>query len=326
MMDGTELGMAVASRSLLVVSGRARGTVIPVPTGELLLGRETSWAGLLGDDSLLSRRHARITHDGQGRMILEDLGSTNGTLLNGARVTGPQQLRTSDVIEVGGSRLQVVDATPAGDAAAGVARPGLAEDEPLSAAWTVEPVEPVDDLPVTAAPVLPPPRDHAQDVGGAGAQGRRGDRARPARRRGRATVQGQVRGIQQRTEGVVDRSSTVWTFRVERYDGHGNRLAPIPVLMRGAGFEGALSEGDEVSVAGVWKHGTLHTERIENLTSGATVKTRSFKTLILVCAVLFALMAAGTVAAGLYLARDAGQAQQEWCQSGEQEGFDLPGC
>jgi pSer/pThr/pTyr-binding forkhead associated (FHA) protein len=102
------------AESLLVVAGQAKGTLIPIPHGELLLGRETGTAGLLGDDPMLSRRHARVARDDQGRLFVEDLGSTNGTILNGTRIDGPEWLEPRDVIEVGGTRLQVLFEPPAG--------------------------------------------------------------------------------------------------------------------------------------------------------------------------------------------------------------------
>jgi pSer/pThr/pTyr-binding forkhead associated (FHA) protein len=48
-----------------------------------------------------SRRHAEIQYDGV-RATLRDLGSTNGTLLNGQRITGDRELRPGDRIEIAG--------------------------------------------------------------------------------------------------------------------------------------------------------------------------------------------------------------------------------
>jgi serine phosphatase RsbU (regulator of sigma subunit)/pSer/pThr/pTyr-binding forkhead associated (FHA) protein len=65
-------------------------------------------------DPMLSRRHAVLYEDGEGRWWVEDLGSRNGTWLNGSRVEGAQRLGNGDLIEVGGSRLTVVGLTLAG--------------------------------------------------------------------------------------------------------------------------------------------------------------------------------------------------------------------
>jgi len=52
---------------------------------------------LVIDDGDVSRRHARITWDGK-HLILEDLGSANGTFVNGVRLTGPQVIRAGDTV------------------------------------------------------------------------------------------------------------------------------------------------------------------------------------------------------------------------------------
>jgi pSer/pThr/pTyr-binding forkhead associated (FHA) protein len=48
----------------------------------------------------VSREHARLVRDGR-RVMLEDLGSTNGTLLNDERILEPMELRDGDMISVG---------------------------------------------------------------------------------------------------------------------------------------------------------------------------------------------------------------------------------
>ncbi|MEV0125710.1 hypothetical protein AB0I16_29895 [Streptomyces sp. NPDC050703] len=84
-----------------------------------------------------------------------------------------------------------------------------------------------------------------------------------------------MRALSSRTErqGESDHS-TVWTFRVERYDEAGNRISLVPVEMRGYKFEGALHEGDWVRAGGRVKGGTLHVNRLANLTTGASVRAK----------------------------------------------------
>ena len=64
--------------SLRVLSGNASGTEIPLE-GEFLIGRAAPGEGKLGDDQEISRNHARISRAPDGRLLVEDLGSTNGT-------------------------------------------------------------------------------------------------------------------------------------------------------------------------------------------------------------------------------------------------------
>jgi predicted component of type VI protein secretion system len=89
-----------------VVAGRALGMSILLDD-ELLIGRHADGAGRLADDEEISRSHARISLDRSGFCAIEDLGSTNGTFVNGLRIAGPQTLSVGDTIELGGTTLVV---------------------------------------------------------------------------------------------------------------------------------------------------------------------------------------------------------------------------
>ena len=72
--------------------------------GELLVGRSSS-CDLILDDSTVSRRHLKLrSHD--GHWTLKDLGSTNGTRVNGARVLRCE-LRSGDLLTLGAVSLRV---------------------------------------------------------------------------------------------------------------------------------------------------------------------------------------------------------------------------
>ena len=93
----------------VVVSAGAPAVVLPggivkdLAPGNNLLGRDDgSVAGMRSDESA-SRRHAEICV-GQG-VVLRDLGSTNGTFLNGQRISGEASLKDGDVIQVGRTQL-----------------------------------------------------------------------------------------------------------------------------------------------------------------------------------------------------------------------------
>jgi pSer/pThr/pTyr-binding forkhead associated (FHA) protein len=98
--------MTVATARLEVVSGRAIGMSI-LFDDELLIGRHAEGAGRLADDEEISRSHARISLDRSGFCAIEDLGSTNGTFVNGLRVSGPLTLSVGDTIELGATTLVV---------------------------------------------------------------------------------------------------------------------------------------------------------------------------------------------------------------------------
>jgi hypothetical protein len=97
--------------ALEVESGPAAGSRLQVGEEEPLeIGRGASEEGRLGDDPQLSRRHARISALEGGRLLVEDLGSTNGTLVNGEEIAAPTVLSPGDTIALGDSELRVVTA------------------------------------------------------------------------------------------------------------------------------------------------------------------------------------------------------------------------
>ena len=60
------------------------------------------------EDPFASSRHARLTREG-GIVVLEDLGSTNGTYLNEELLTGPQPLHPADRVRIGDSEFIYIE-------------------------------------------------------------------------------------------------------------------------------------------------------------------------------------------------------------------------
>lgn len=81
-----------------------RGVTVPV-NGPVVIGRSPGADIVIGDD-FVSASHARVSPSGDG-VVLEDLGSTNGTMLNGAAVRMPQSVRPGDAIDIGNVRIKV---------------------------------------------------------------------------------------------------------------------------------------------------------------------------------------------------------------------------
>jgi DNA-binding winged helix-turn-helix (wHTH) protein len=77
----------------------------PLPQGDHVIGRGEEVAVRLYAP-LISRYHARIRVRGN-LLSVEDLGSKNGTLVNGERVIGTRELQSGDTIDVGGELLVV---------------------------------------------------------------------------------------------------------------------------------------------------------------------------------------------------------------------------
>lgn len=82
-----------------------KGGVIPVK-GEITLGRKKDNLFML-DDPYVSGHHAKIYY-ADGNYIIEDIGSTNGTLLNENRVEGRTPITPGDIIKIGSTVLKVI--------------------------------------------------------------------------------------------------------------------------------------------------------------------------------------------------------------------------
>jgi pSer/pThr/pTyr-binding forkhead associated (FHA) protein len=91
---------------LEVIGGNAIGDTIVVDD-ELVIGRHADGAGRLSEDEEISRQHARISREATGDYAIEDLGSSNGTFVNGLRIQSPRLLALDDSIEVGATTLVV---------------------------------------------------------------------------------------------------------------------------------------------------------------------------------------------------------------------------
>jgi predicted component of type VI protein secretion system len=103
----------VAEVNLEIIEGPNSGARLKAPLpGEI--GRDPA-AEFALDDELVSRRHARVAWDPRGHATLEDLGSRNGTFLNGQPLQGLASLMSNDTILVGVTVLRVCDPADSGD-------------------------------------------------------------------------------------------------------------------------------------------------------------------------------------------------------------------
>jgi hypothetical protein len=79
--------------------------ILPLTEGEHVAGRDSE-CSLTIDSRTVSRQHARITVLASA-VTIEDLASTNGTRINGARVSAATRLAAGDEVSLGGETLQV---------------------------------------------------------------------------------------------------------------------------------------------------------------------------------------------------------------------------
>jgi pSer/pThr/pTyr-binding forkhead associated (FHA) protein len=89
----------VTNFRLVIRSGVDVGKEFILDKNELIIGREQT-ADITISDPEISRRHARLFFQ-NGGYIIEDLGSTNGTFVNGQKISGPYLLRPGEVVNFG---------------------------------------------------------------------------------------------------------------------------------------------------------------------------------------------------------------------------------
>ncbi len=136
---------------LLVLEDNGSPRRIPLPSLPVTIGR-TAPADIILEGGTVSRRHCRLEPAGD-RILLSDLGSTNGTLINGEVITVPTALQDGAIVNIGAYRLRYhrrsVDETAevdalerelqeAADYVASILPPPLTEG-PVLADWFYQP-------------------------------------------------------------------------------------------------------------------------------------------------------------------------------------------
>jgi pSer/pThr/pTyr-binding forkhead associated (FHA) protein len=101
--DATMLGSNQPAATLVVRQGTQAGMSFSITGNQIVMGREEGLDIILQDPES-SRRHCRISWQG-GQYVIEDLGSTNGTFVNGVQLTTPQMLSPGDSIGIGQTAL-----------------------------------------------------------------------------------------------------------------------------------------------------------------------------------------------------------------------------
>jgi len=89
----------IENSRLVMTQGPQPGQTFVLEQDLIAVGRDPG-NNIAIEDPQISRQHARITRQGS-LMVIEDLGSTNGTFANGMRLTSPHTLANGDVISLG---------------------------------------------------------------------------------------------------------------------------------------------------------------------------------------------------------------------------------
>lgn len=147
-------------------SGPTPEKVFPLEGPEIIIGRDNT-SSLMINDAEVSRKHTRLVWQSLG-YVIEDLGSTNGTFVNGQRLTTPLVLRGGETVSLGENIVLVYESTADPDAtvlstSARDVKKAVAEAQSTLEAPKPEipasppkpeptPVKPVPSKPVSAVP------------------------------------------------------------------------------------------------------------------------------------------------------------------------------
>lgn len=141
-------------------SGPTPGATFSLDGDQIVIGRDSS-SGIAINDAEVSRKHARLNFNG-GKYVIEDLGSTNGTFVNGQRLVSAVVLKSGDVVSLGEQIVLMYEALSSDpgetviSARKSVPRPAPAPiPAPMPAA---APVQPQYYAAPPPAPPLPPAR------------------------------------------------------------------------------------------------------------------------------------------------------------------------
>jgi len=92
-------------RVFMISQGNQAGLSAELSAGAVMIGRGAD-CQLILDDDYVSTRHARVVSTPNG-IYVEDLGSTNGTYVNGQRITAPTTITLADTVRIGKTILKL---------------------------------------------------------------------------------------------------------------------------------------------------------------------------------------------------------------------------
>jgi hypothetical protein len=97
-----------AQFQFIMHSGPNSGKIYRLEASEIIIGRDAN-NGVAINDAEVSRKHARLSLHGSA-YVIQDLGSTNGTFVNGQRITGSQVLNIGDTVSFGENIVVIYEA------------------------------------------------------------------------------------------------------------------------------------------------------------------------------------------------------------------------
>jgi predicted component of type VI protein secretion system len=155
-----EADMTSQNYQLVMQKGPNPGKIYELAQEEITIGRDIS-NRLVINDPEVSRRHARLTLQ-VGGYVIEDLGSTNGTFVDGQRLMGPHLLRPGQTVMLGEKitlAYEMLGFDPNATLVGAASSPPAAQDTfrvPPSDVYTATPPEPTVQEALPPAYVVPP--------------------------------------------------------------------------------------------------------------------------------------------------------------------------
>ena len=102
--------MAITAHLEIEAGAERQRFELPEAATEIVIGRSADCQWIIPSGAV-SRRHAVLRRRGD-ELVVEDLGSSNGTLVNGERLSGPRTLRDRDKLQLGAVEIRVVIPEP----------------------------------------------------------------------------------------------------------------------------------------------------------------------------------------------------------------------
>jgi len=140
--------MAITAHLEIEAGAERQRFELPEAATEIVIGRSADCQWIIPSGAV-SRRHAVLRRRGD-ELVVEDLGSSNGTLVNGERLSGPRTLRDQDKLQLGAVEIRVVIPEP---------EPAADRTMALDATRRMPPEPPAPQTRDTAPP--PPPPQHS---------------------------------------------------------------------------------------------------------------------------------------------------------------------
>ncbi|MCU1514170.1 MAG: hypothetical protein JWO10_1260 [Microbacteriaceae bacterium] len=104
--EAMDVATSTTATRLAITSGPKQGLELELPQEPLTIGR-SSESGLIIRDDYTSTHHARLMLWSDGRWVIQDLDSTNGTFLDGKRVTLPTPVPLNTPIRIGTTSFEL---------------------------------------------------------------------------------------------------------------------------------------------------------------------------------------------------------------------------